>query len=99
MTARTWVSRSGKVLGINAELLDARNQCSPIDCHTRRSAVCASNTTSCLAQNAHDLQPLPRVMLFGCVSCALLADFADRFFYNSGNLVLRIVVVRDGEVD
>jgi len=33
-------------------------------------------------------------MFFGCVSRRPFADFADRFSYNPGNLVLRAVMVR-----
>src|SRR6267143_5087618 len=95
MKATTCVSKSEKESGINAKLFDARNQCSPIDCHTHRSAVCASNPTFCLTQDAHDLLSLRLVMFFGCASRVSLVDFADRFSHNAGNLVLQAVVVRD----
>src|SRR5260370_21546182 len=98
MEAKTCVSKSEKESGIDAKLFDARNECSPIDCHTHRSAVCASNTTFCLAQDAHDLLPLRLVMLFGCASRGLLLDFTDRFSHNAGHLVLRAVAVRNREV-
>src|ERR1700733_13869702 len=87
--------QSEKHSGINAELLDARNQCSPIDRQTHRSAVCASNTTFGLAQDAQDLLPLRLVTLFGCTSRGPLVDFADHFSHNTENLVLRAVVVRN----
>src|ERR1700722_5994093 len=88
------VLKSEKEFGMNAKLLHARNQCSPIDCHTRGSSVCASNTTLCLAQNTHNLLSLCLLMLFSYASRVSLADFADRLSYNSGNLVLHAVVFR-----
>src|SRR5258708_18876672 len=96
MEAKTCVSKSEKESGINAKLFDARNQCSPIDCHSHRSTVCASNPTFCLAQDAHDLLPLGLVMLSGCPFCVSRIDFADRFSHNPGNLLLHAVVVRNG---
>jgi hypothetical protein len=37
-------------------------------------------------------------MLFGCASRDPLADFADRFSHDPGNLILRAVVIQDGGV-
>ena len=87
--------QSEKQSGINAKLLDARNQGSPVERQTHRSAVCASHTTFGLAQDAYDLLPLRLVALFGCASRGPLVDFADYFSHNTGNLVLRAVVVRN----
>src|SRR5258706_924899 len=96
MEAKTCVSKSEKESGINAKFFDARDQCSPIDCHTHRSAVCASNPTFCLAQDAHDLLPLRLFMLFGCASRSPPVDLADRFSHNARNLVLLAVLARNG---
>src|SRR5712671_5234401 len=65
-------------------------------CRTFGRAVCASNTTFCLAQYAHDLLPLLLVTFFDCASRGPLDDFADRFSYNPRNFVMRAVVVRYG---
>src|SRR5882724_8061173 len=96
MKAKTCVLRLEKLSGINAKLLHARNQCGPVDCHPRGSTVPASNTTLCLAQDAHDLLPFLLVMFLGCTSRRPLADFANRFSHNPGNVVLLAVVAWNG---
>src|SRR5260370_10191888 len=96
MEAKTCVSKSEKESGINAELFDARNQCSPVDCHTHRSTVCASNPTLCLVHGAHDLLPLRFVILFGCASRSYLLDFTVLRSHNPGNLVFLTFWVLNG---
>jgi len=61
----------------------------------RRSAVGASDTTLRLAEDAHDRLSLCIVMLLGCASRGSLADFANRFSHNPGNLVLPAIAAWD----